>query len=43
MYGESTPTWKFQRQFKQNEVYMSSRTNEKGIGVWDFRGKEHNL
>ena len=26
----------------QDEVYMSSRTKEEWVGVWDFRGKKYN-
>lgn len=28
---------------RQNEVQKLSRTKEKKLGVWDFRGKEFNL
>ena len=28
---------------RQNEVYMSFWTEEKGIGIWDSKGKEGNF
>ena len=27
---------------RQNEVHMSFRSKEKGVGVWDVKRKEHN-
>ena len=33
-------TWEIPKTVRQNEVYMSFRSKEKRVGVWDFKGKE---